>query len=174
MPDPAAKRFLRADRRLVVTHRGAVAIELLLSLPVWLIGLLAIIEFGSLFSNLQHVALASRVGADVAARTSSLPESGSIPSAILDAVNDQLAAANITPSEIVLEHNLGGSYVMLVQGQSAFSGPSQQTLPAVGTYVRVTVCAPAMQLAPNILRSFGLDIQGWDVGESTTFQYSLD
>ncbi len=148
-------------------------LELLLSLPVWLIGLLAVVEFGNLFSNLQQVALASRVGAEVAARTSSPPQGGSIPSSILSAIDDQLAAANITPSEVVLEHNVGGTYVKLVDGTSSFAGPPQQTLPAVGTYVRVTVCVPATQLTPNVLRSFGFDVQTWDVGESTTFQYTL-
>ena len=148
-------------------------IELLLSLPIWLIGLLAVVEFGNLFSNLQQVALASRVGADVASRTSALPNSGSISSSILSAINDQLSAANITPSEVILEHNLGGTYVKLVEGASSLSGPSQQTLPSVGTYVRVTVCVPATQLTPNVLRSFGFDALGWDVAESTTFPYTV-
>jgi Flp pilus assembly protein TadG len=147
--------------------------EILLSLPVWLIGLLAVVEFGNLFSNLQQVALASRVGAEVAARTSPLPTSGAIASPILGAINDQLAAANITPSAVILEHNAGGTYVKLVDGASSFAGPPPQTLPAVGTYVRVTVCVPATQLTPNVLRSFGFDAQAWDLGESTTFQYTL-
>jgi Flp pilus assembly protein TadG len=155
-------------------RKAAVAIELLLSLPIWLIGLLAVVEFGNLFSNLQHVALASRVGAKVAARTSPLPASGCISGSILSAIDDHLAAANITPSEVILEHNVGGTYVRLVQGASSFAGPSQQTLPTVGSYVRVTVCAPATQLTPNILRSFGFDAQAWDVAESTTFQYTLN
>jgi Flp pilus assembly protein TadG len=136
--------------------------------------LLAVIEFGNLFSSLQQVALASRVGAAVAARTSLLPVGGSIPSSVLSAIDDQLAGANITPSEVILEHNAGGTYVRLVNGASSFPGPPQQSLPAVGTYVRVTVCVPATQLTPNILRSFGFDAGGWDVGESTTFQYTLD
>jgi Flp pilus assembly protein TadG len=151
-----------------------VAIELLLSLPVWLIGLLAVIEFGNLFSNLQQVALASRVGAEAAARTAALPSSGSIPSSILSIIDDQLAAANIAPSEVILEHNAGGTYVRLVEGDGSSAGPSQQTLPAVGTYVRVTVCAPATQLTPNLLQSFGFDAHAWDVAESTTFQYTLE
>jgi Flp pilus assembly protein TadG len=148
-------------------------LELLLSLPIWLIGLLAVIEFGNLFSNLQQVALASRVGAEVAARTPALASGGSIPSTVLTAINDQLAAANITPSEVILEHNAGGTYAKLVDGDSSFAGPSQQTLPAAGTYVRVTVCVPATGLTPNVLQSFGFDAHAWDVGESTTFQYTL-
>ncbi len=148
-------------------------IELLLSLPVWLIGLLAVIEFGNLFSNLQQVALASRVGAEVAARTSSLPRGGSISGSVLSAIDDQLAAAKITPSEVILEHNAGGTYVKLVDGDSSFPGPPQETLPAAGTYVRVTVCVPATQLTPNVLRSFGFNVHAWDVGESTTFPYTL-
>jgi Flp pilus assembly protein TadG len=151
-----------------------VVLELLLSLPIWLIGLLAVIEFGNLFSNLQQVALASRVGAEVASRTSPLPQSGPISPSILSAIDDQLAAANITPSEVILEHNAGGTYVKLINGASSFAGPSQQTLPAVGTYVRVTVCVPATQLTPNVLQSFGFDAGTWDVGESTTFQYTLE
>ena len=38
-------------------------LELILNLPVWIIVLLAVIQFGQLLSNLQQVALASRVGA---------------------------------------------------------------------------------------------------------------
>ena len=50
------------DRR----RRGTITIELLLNLPIWLLAILALVEFGEVAADLQSVSMASRVGAEEA------------------------------------------------------------------------------------------------------------
>lgn len=167
----------RNDRRFSASrpsqrHRGAVVVELLIMLPVWLIALLAVIEFGEVLSDLQQVSLASRVGAESGVRTPGLPSSGPVPTNVLDAIDHQLASSGMSQCKVILEHNVGGSYAMLVSG-SCSCDPPTTPLPGLGTYVRVTVCVPMTQLVPNLLGTFGFDISSKLVRQTTVLQYEL-
>ena len=153
-------------------RRGAITLELLLNLPIWLLAVFGTIEFGQILSGMQHVSLASRVGAEEAAQTDSLPPAGPVPDAILDAIERQLGAAGIAPTKVVLEHNSGGAAISLVSGEGPGEPPATP-LPAFGTYVRVTVFAHMSQLGPKLLDRLGLDISSRVLGESTTFRYTV-
>ena len=153
-------------------RRGSMTVELLFNLPVWLIALLAIVEFGEVVSKVQQVSLASRVGAAEAAKTVSLPSGGSVPSAIVDAIEHQLGSSGICCSKVIVEHNAGGAPVTLSSGEGHGDAPSTP-LPSVGTYVRVTVFARVTDLAPNLLARVGLDLSSSFLDQTTTFRYEM-
>jgi Flp pilus assembly protein TadG len=149
-----------------------VVLELILMLPVWLIALLAIVEYGQIMANLQQVALASRVGAEEASQTPSLPTSpgAPVPANVLSAIEQQLASSGISGCRVILEHNVGGP-VTLTSGTCDQCVPPATPLPLDRQYVRVTVCVPLAELAPNLLALFGFDIADCLAQQSTTFRY---
>jgi Flp pilus assembly protein TadG len=149
---------------------GTIAVELLLNLPIWLILLLATVEFGELTANLQQVSLACRIGAEEASRTPSLPTKGEVPATIQTAIQRTLAGAGVCCSNVILQHNLGGTPVTLVSGDGS-GGPPSIALPEMGTYVRVTAVARATQIAPNLLDFFGLKFSSTFLAQSATFRY---
>jgi len=153
-------------------RQGSVILELLLGLPVLIIAVLAAIQFGMLFANLQTVAVASRAGSREAARTPALAAAVSIPAEVTMAVRRQLASENIADCRIILEHNLNGPTVSLTDGFCNCSPPATP-LPGSARVVRVTVCAEAGQLTPSLLAFFGFDISSEIARESAVFQYEL-
>lgn len=153
-------------------RRGSMTVELLLNLPIWLISLVAIVEFGEVVSKIQYVSLASRVGAEEAAKTLSLPSSGNVPNNIVDAIEHQLAISGVCCSKVILEHNAAGTPVTLSSGEGRGAAPSAP-LPSLGTYVRVTVFARVSDLTPNLLGRVGLDLSSSFLDQSTTFRYEM-
>ena len=152
---------------------GAVTLELILTLPIWLIALLTIIEFGQILANLQQLSLASRVGAEEASQTYPLPTAGSVPSNVLTAIDQQLFSAGIAPRcKVILEHNLAPGPTTLVSGDCDCS-PPDTPLPVHREYVRVTVCAELTALTPNLLGIFGFDVEDCMVQQSTTFRHEI-
>jgi len=176
-PRQRSKSSLRPPRD---SRGGAVTLEFIIALPVLLIILLAVVQFGMFFSGLQQVSLASRVGAEAAAQTDlSASETGDgIPADILNAINAQLASAGITACRIFVEHNVDGTDEDELQEPSTSTWtctPPATALPlddAHGVYsVRVTVCVPMSELAPNCLSLFKFDISKRSTQCSTTFRY---
>ena len=182
-------RSQRKHRR----RAAAIALELILALPVLFIGLFAVVEFATYFSGAQQLALASRVGVEEASQVV-LPNEmtlGSpyiagdpVPASVLSAVLDQLGSAEISPCRIILEHNVNTVDDPQHPGQSikprqvfvtSFGEcncePPDTPLP-VGS-VRVTVCVPMTELVPNILATFGFDVEEKTVQQSTVFRHEL-
>jgi hypothetical protein len=167
---PVARRSV-SDRG----RRGAVTLELILVLPVWLIALLAMVEFGQILANQQQLALASRVGAEEASQTPDLALAGSVPPNVLVAIDQQLASSSMSRCKVILEHNVGSpspAPVTLSDG-TCECVPPLTPLPPRREYVRVTVCTELTELAPNLLSIFGFDISDCIVQHSTTFRYGL-
>jgi hypothetical protein len=155
---------------------GAVTLELILTVPIWLILLWAIVEWGQILSNQQQVALAARVGAEEASQTSGLASAASVPSGVLTAIDQQLASSNISRCKVIVEHNLNGPLEELEDssgGPCDCDPPSTGLLPTNREYVRVTVCVPLTELACNLLGPFGFDISDCIVQHSATFRYEL-
>mgnify|MGYP000873921391 CR=1 FL=1 len=98
-------RAVRGVRRPRLRRAGAITLELIIMLPVWLIMLGAIVQFGLLIGNRQQVALASRVGAEEASRTN-LPSGGGVPLNVVHVVEQQLQSSGIDQCKITLEHNV--------------------------------------------------------------------
>jgi len=153
-------------------RQAVVVVELILMMPVLLVFLAALIEFGLILANTKVVALASRTAAKIAAETpaSSLPFSISTVRAGANAV---LATAQMTSCRVILEHNvpLGGASPV-IDGPCTCSAPSSPALPGGSpNAVRVTVCMELSQLTPNLLAAFGFSTTGRTVSESTLYPY---
>lgn len=162
--------------RLRPKRRGVVTFELIVTTPILLIFLAAVIEFGLILANTKQVALASRVGAKVAAEDSRLPGSTSdVNDDVETAVNRQLQAAGFGASGtsgVTLRHNVGGGSVSDTNGTCA--DPTSPALPTDGSgSVRVTVCVELSKLTPDLLSMFGFSTSGKTVEVTTTYPYEL-
>jgi hypothetical protein len=154
-----------------------VVLELLLSFPVLLIAFLAAIQFGMLFSKLQQLALASRIGALAAAQYSPLPPvDGPVPPNLMLPITRQMNLIGASPYGLLIEHNVTdpqpATPVMLTSGTPACTQPTTP-LPTSGRYVRVTVCVEVTQIAPDLLGLFGLDITSEKAQQTSVFRYEL-
>ncbi|HPM81583.1 MAG TPA: TadE/TadG family type IV pilus assembly protein [Candidatus Anammoximicrobium sp.] len=173
------------NREIRVRRRsGSVTLEFLLVLPILLIVLLSVIEFGMFFTNMQQVALASRLGAEAASQTnlSTATNPNDIPDVIVEAINHQLATSGISPCAIILEHNVPDSTTTTENKETYTSPPCVCAAPTIPAFpkppaayarrsVRVTICVPMTELAPNCLAIFGFNLTGRHAQCSTTFRY---
>ena len=162
-------------------RHGAVTLELILTLPIWLIFLLAVIEFGQILANQQQVALASRVGVEEASQTADLPlrDGRPVPDNVIDAIDQQLASSGISACRVILEHNVvptapsGITTPVTASSGTCRHDPPAAELPPARQYVRVTVAVPLTELTPDLLGVFGLDISEKTLQHTTTFRYEL-
>ena len=165
-----------ATRRL---RRSAVIIfELIVSLPILLIFLAAVVEFGVIFVGIKQVALASRAGAKVAAEAGGLNTAmtSSVAMSARDAADRQLETAGFGPDAsagLTLRHNVSGGGVS-TQGNCA--DPTFPALPSAlptsgSGHVRVTVCIDVSKLAPDLLSMLGFSIAGFSVEETSTYPH---
>ena len=163
-----------------VRRRAVITVELILALPVLLVLVLAVVEFGMIFAAIQQVAFASRHGAKIAAEE----PPGSLPTLNTSAGGsrlrtriDQLLETNGFASgacRVILEHNLSGMDEVQVDDDPAVAcdcQPPAAALPASGVSVRVTVCVPLEGNVPDLLASFGFSLDGRTVVQSTTWRY---
>jgi hypothetical protein len=162
-------------------------LELILNLPVWILALLAVIQFGQLLSNLQQLSLASRVGAEEASETAPATIIGAVtvPSNMNDVIERQLQSAGLVDSGgvarfcVILQHDLDGiddtlTYSAPGTDCADCEPPSSPDLPITTPatrYVRVTVCVPFYVVAPNLLSQCGLDFGDNVVRQTTTFMH---
>lgn len=171
-------------------RRAAVVLEVVLTLPLLIIVLMAVVEFGLMFSNEQIVEMASRAGAQVASRLVTISESDGdpAPTEVVDAVNEELGKINVTARQVILEHNVyfDGSptgvlspAVTLKSPAGNLCPPSNEPTPPGPTpnhiqprYVRVTVCVNTTDIAPNLLATFGLDFSNRASQQTTTRRYA--
>ncbi|MEX0794177.1 MAG: TadE family protein [Pirellulaceae bacterium] len=153
------------DRR-----HGATLLEFILVLPILLIAVLAIVEFGQLFANLQQLELATRAGALESVETN-LPPSGPIPPEVLEVITESLRASKILGTSESIE-NVGGVRIQHSYDNNPNSNPAPPYTLTAGTpdttvtitmanepYVHITVSLPTTRLAPNVLRQLGIDLQ---------------
>lgn len=183
MSRPRASANHRLDRvRNRRSRRNAAAtLEVILTLPLLMIVMLAIVEFGLLLANLQYVEMASRSGALVASRLPAATlNGGAFPTDITTAVNEELAklGSGIQARQVYLQHNVGGSPVSPRAGGQSTSPIPYKTItdppvPPSGSYVRVTVFVDFRSVAPNLLATFGLNYQNATVQQTTTFPHTL-
>jgi len=158
------------SRRNRDRRHGATLLEVILVLPIVLIAILAIVEFGLLFANLQQLEMATRAGALESVETS-LPPSGSVPAEVLDVINNSLRTSKILgPTETIEE--VGGVWIQHSYNANPDSNSASSYTLTAGTpdgsvtttdadrpYVHITVSLPTTRLAPNVLRQLGIDLQ---------------
>jgi len=176
-------RLTRGARR-ARRRRAAVLLELIVTLPILAIIVIASVQFGLYYQNMQQVSLASRVGAREAAETTSLPDESlvpppaPVPSAIVAAITQQLSSSGIDPCAVILEHNVNSSSSFTEQTLRSDIAPDcpaceepSSMLPS--RTVRVTVCVKMSELMPNCLKMFGFDISTYTSQSSTTVSYEV-
>ncbi|GEM_PF-960341 len=141
-------------------RRGTLILELVLVLPIVLIGLLAAVQFGKYSANMQELALAARIGGLAASRTAGISNvpGDPVPTNVVDAINQHLASVGICGATVVLEHNLSGGPVLLVSPTSASVSVGVISSPPPDRYVRVIVIVPQAAVMPDILRACGLHL----------------
>ena len=198
----SAREFSNPSRgpRRPKRRRASVLLELIVALPILVIIVVATVQFGLYFQNMQQVALASRVGARVAAENASLPNGAAnvsdpavpVPSTIDAAIRRQLSNSGIEPCAIILEHNVNAQPAPEPNDPPTFPEQTLRTefdndansmddcpdcdepssaIPA--RTVRVTVCVKMDELMPNCLKMLGFDISTYTSQSTTTVCYEL-
>ncbi|NMC20583.1 MAG: hypothetical protein GYA33_09200 [Thermogutta sp.] len=167
----------RLPSRLARRRRGTLILELVLVLPLILIALLAAIQFGKYFANMQEISLAARIGGLAASRTANLSAvpGDPVPTTVVEAVNKQLTSVGIPTAAIALEHNLDGCPILLKSPQDVSVDVDLISAPPPGRYVRVIVIVPQAALMPDLLRACGLHLvlPGKITAFSNVFQYAM-
>jgi Flp pilus assembly protein TadG len=123
-------------KRLGRRRPAAVAVELLLALPLLLAVLLGTIEFSMLLVARQQLLVASREGARVAAQ-----------------------GGDATDVEQAVQLFLGASSLAGASVQAVLTDDSGQPLPT-GAPVAVTVTLPTTQVVPDLLGFIGFSLRG--------------
>jgi hypothetical protein len=153
---------------------AVITVELLMMLPILLIFLAAITQFGLIFSTIENTEFASRYGARLAAEQTSpghiaqLVNSGQLRRAI----NRHLSAAGFRRGVCRLEVELGG-LGRLSDVPDTNDCPCRRRelpLPSIGTPVRVTICVPLQGNVPDLLSSFGFSLNNRVVQQTTTMR----
>lgn len=186
LPHPRPRRTWRTPSRRGALRRrrsAAVVLETILALPIFVIMLMGLVEFGVLVENLQHVEAASRAAVLVASRTDAatlnLP---ALPADVLVAVNDELGRmqTGVLARQVCLQSNVTagggvGAAFTRTDGKSATPNPYiAVTAPAAPAtaYVRVTVFVDVPDVTPNVLAAFGLDFSSEVVQQTTTYPWT--
>lgn len=141
--------------------------------PVLMIVLLGMIQYGLLFLNLRHLALASRTGAKIAAEQAVFDITQ-----IKNEVDRHLLSAGLSSGAgvVVLEHNVGSPVTTIISSDPGASCPLPDLKLPDATVVpegcvRVTVCVPVTVLTPDLLFTFGFTFLGRDAHQSTLLAF---
>lgn len=165
-------------------RRAASLLEIIIGLPIVLILLLAVVQFGLLQSNQQTLKMASRAGALVAAELV-IDGSESEPDAsIVDAIDEVLRHGGILDFNESID-TVGDVQLNYVVYNPGMMGPIDDEIslnsgcdpPATiypdYYYVQVTICIPATRLAPNAMACFGVDFSGRDAIMTSLYRHEL-
>jgi hypothetical protein len=129
-------------------HRrgAALALELIMVMPILLMVLLATVEFGILLMASQGVGAAAAHGS----RNAALPSSSkaSVTAAVATALDGYIWQG---AEEVVIFVDSGSGFVKDVSGSVLLNAPS-------GSIVSVTVNVESNQAAPDLLKYFGISL----------------
>lgn len=165
-------------------RRAASLLEIIIGLPIVLILLFAVIQFGLLQSNQQTLKMASRAGALVAAElvidgTETEPDA-----TIVNAIDEVLQQGGIlalgesieTAGEVQLNYAVYDSGTMTVLQDEIFfdarCDPPPTNYPNY-YFVQVTICLPATRLAPNAMACFGVNFSERNAIMTSLFRHEL-
>ena len=145
----------RVDRR---RRRGAVlSIELLVVLPILLVMLLAIVEFGFLWSANHRVHAASQMACRIA----------TLPARDLDELQAEVRAAT---SRVLQRSALVAQHEVVLDFPTAPPGSAGLTTGYSGEPVVAVVRVPMKAAAPDLLRMFGFGLAGRQLVGSTVMR----
>ncbi len=178
-----ATSFTQSPRRFTQPPRRAVVIlELIITLPILVLAVLAVVEMGLWMSGKEQIEMATRIGAEAAAETPGLGGLGSLAGTeIQTKIYRYLENAGISTTnvEISLEHNLNGGGILLYPNVNPCPPPTlppvppAQVPPVDRKYVRLILCIPSEDLTPNMLAYFGFDLTGRMTQHAKTYRYEL-
>ncbi|MCH9726139.1 MAG: pilus assembly protein [Planctomycetes bacterium] len=158
-------------------------LELILTMPAFLIIMLAIIQISLIYVVSEQTAYASRYAAKIASETPQAALPALNTGALKTSVDNVLMVGEIPlgSCRVVLEHNVGAAATIndpVVAVAGCDCDPPVTSLPvvtgAVNTEsVRTTVCVALDGNIPDFLDSFGFSIEDYVVEQSTTYLYEL-
>jgi len=154
-------------------------LELILTLPAFLMMMLAIVQISLIYVVNEQTAYASRYAAKIASETASGAAMSALNTGPLQTSVDRVLNTGGVPlgsCRVILEHNVGGPATIIAGGCDC--DPPGTALPSVGgaivnESVRTTVCVPLDGNIPDLLDNFGFSIQPYVIEQSTTFIYEL-
>ncbi|MEW4456205.1 TadE/TadG family type IV pilus assembly protein [Bremerella sp. JC817] len=165
-------------------RRAASLLEIILGLPVLLILLFAVVQFGLLQANQQTLKMASRAGALAATELVINPSDTDPPPEVLAAINEVLQESGLIDSGetiqgvgavhlryLVYDNGAGMDVAGIASVGTGCDPPTPPTLTA--QFVQVTVCLPATRLTPNTMAPFGVDFSSRYVSETSLFRHEL-
>ncbi len=158
-------------------RRGIIALELILMLPILLIFLAAVVEFGLILSMIQNVEAANRYGARLVSERPS--GAGAVAFAtsgqLRQAIDRHLRVAGLQNGvcRLSVQHNGPSSPK---RGGDAPNGggcdcrPPATSLPLPQTAVRLTICVPLKDNVPDLLGGFGFSLNERVIQQSSIFR----
>lgn len=126
-----------------------------MTLPLLVIGVIAAVEMGLWMSGRERLEMATKVGVEEAALSLKFDE-------VQRRVQSYLQNANVPINniEILLIHNVNGGARLSSSKDTDWSGLQLPPPPeSQSPYVRLVVRVPSSNLAPNMLRTFGFDLE---------------
>ncbi len=154
-----------SQERRIVGRSGAVALELIVVAPVFLISIFSIIQLGLSLSGAVTVHQAAVVGAQQGSMQGRLNATALLPG-VVAAVNQQLSAAGVTTSsanvQVIVQERI--SDPPTYNGSSGGSGVAFQVVPGAAAIpvdsLQITVNVRLSEVTLNLLSSFGYQITG--------------
>lgn len=146
-------------------RQGAVVLELLIVLPLLVIGGMAAVEMGLWMTGRERLEMATRIGVEEAAASLNF-------TTVRSKVRAHLSSVNVPTDkvEMLLIHNVDGDEVRLSEPKGAAWTDTNLLPPVASTkpYVRLVVRVPSDTLAPNLLKTFGFDLsKHWSIRAKT-------
>ena len=155
-----------------LARRGAVVLELLIALPLLVIGSMAAVEMGLWMAGQERLEMAARIGADRASMgyENPLETRNAVEICLRQA---HLYQANLQDLQVLIIDNIGGNiHRYPFPNEAAWSDfPQLENPQSDSPFVRVVVRLPSSALAPNMLKAFGFDLDAhWSV-RAKTYRY---
>ncbi len=154
------------------SRSGVIVLELILGVMVGLVLIVAVVEFGLLVANYQHVVQTTQSVARFASEVpanglNSIGETQTVTNEARDLADDLLAGTGLPTSATVgvhLQHTVGPTDF----GAEAGTCPLAVDPTQPDDTVRVSVCVSADRLAPDLLSTLGFTLQGRTVQFTVT------
>tara|TARA_R110002049_G_scaffold24865_1_gene87987 strand:+ start:79 stop:633 length:555 start_codon:yes stop_codon:yes gene_type:complete len=183
------QKFRQQFNKKKVPRSGVVVLELILTMPAFLIMMLAVVQISLIYVVIEQTAFASRYAAKIASETTdaNINNLNTGPMGILKTQVDRVLRVGGIPQgscRVILEHNVdnGGAELTIADPDPAAANcncsPPAIALPQVpgataDESVRTTVCVRLGDNIPDFLSTFGFSVADFVVEESTTYLYEL-
>ncbi|HAH45431.1 TadE/TadG family type IV pilus assembly protein [Gimesia sp.] len=191
---PTVQNNRLQDTKPIKARSGVVVLELILTMPAFLLIMLAMVQISLIYVAIEQTAYASRFAAKIASETieADINSLNAGPMGILKTRVDRVLQVGGLPQgscRVILEHNVAISPAVPPVPEETIADPTPpaancncdppaSALPSVPgatatESVRTTVCVRLGDNIPDFLSSFGFSVADYIVEESTTYIYEL-